>query len=150
MLHPHASRAERLQSKPSSWVLNFLQVLLALWVLLVIVYILFASGRRSSPCLFRDFPGEKPSRWSELPTGSRRFVVGAGGVQEDLDIKPNAPWDCHICRSVGVVWGVNVGIYAIHGVYGIYTYYRSSNRAFVPTLASRCASAKLSHNSWKI
>ena len=21
-------------------------------------------------------------------------------------------WDCHICRSVGVVWGVNVGIYS--------------------------------------
>ena len=21
------------------------------------------------------------------------------------------PWDCHICRSVGVTWGVNVGIY---------------------------------------
>ena len=29
---------------------------------------------------------------------------------------PNTPWDCHICRSVGVVWGVNVGIYDIHGV----------------------------------
>ena len=25
---------------------------------------------------------------------------------------------CHICRSVGVVLGVNVGIYGIHGVSG--------------------------------
>ena len=24
---------------------------------------------------------------------------------------PDAPWDYHICRSVGVVWGANVGIY---------------------------------------
>ena len=24
-----------------------------------------------------------------------------------------------ICRSVGVVWGVNVGKYAVHGVFGI-------------------------------
>ena len=31
---------------------------------------------------------------------------------------PNTPWDCHICRSVGVVLGVNVGIYDIHGVSG--------------------------------
>ena len=35
---------------------------------------------------------------------------------------PNTPWDCHICRSVGVVLGVNVGIYGIHGVSGAYTY----------------------------
>ena len=28
--------------------------------------------------------------------------------------------ECHICRSVGVVWGVNVGIYCIHGVYGVW------------------------------
>ena len=31
---------------------------------------------------------------------------------------PDTPWDCHICRSVGVAWGVNVGIYGIHGVSG--------------------------------
>ena len=31
---------------------------------------------------------------------------------------PDAPWDCHICRSVGVFWEVNVGIYGIHGVFG--------------------------------
>ena len=29
---------------------------------------------------------------------------------------PDTPWDCHICRSVGVVLGVNVDIYAIRGV----------------------------------
>ena len=22
-------------------------------------------------------------------------------------IYPDTPWDCHICRSIGVVWGVN-------------------------------------------
>ena len=26
-------------------------------------------------------------------------------------ILPDTPWDCHICRSIGVVLGVNVGIY---------------------------------------
>ena len=31
---------------------------------------------------------------------------------------PDTPWECHICRSVGVVWGVNVGIYDRHGVSG--------------------------------
>ena len=37
----------------------------------------------------------------------------------DFDQKnPDAPWECHICRSVGVVWGVNVGIYGIHGASG--------------------------------
>ena len=40
---------------------------------------------------------------------------------------PDAPWDCHtaiyiysIYAYIGVVWGVNVGIYSIHGVYGVY------------------------------
>ena len=31
---------------------------------------------------------------------------------------PDTPSDCHICRSVGVVWGVNVRIYGIYGVFG--------------------------------
>ena len=32
-------------------------------------------------------------------------------------IYPNAPWDCHICRSVGVVWGVVVGRQSYSSIY---------------------------------
>ena len=35
-------------------------------------------------------------------------------------ITQGLPWDCHICQSVAVVLGVNVGIYGIHGVSGLY------------------------------
>ena len=40
---------------------------------------------------------------------------------------PDTSWDCHMCPSVGVIWGVNVGIYAIHGVsgYSIYAFFNS-------------------------
>ena len=34
-----------------------------------------------------------------------------GAFLGETQAYPDTPWDCHICRSVGVVLGVNVGIY---------------------------------------
>ena len=52
-----------------------------------------------------DSPGwdHQPSSWNS--------DEGCMNVSQTLHV-------CHVCRSVGVVWGVNVGIYAIRGVFG--------------------------------
>ena len=48
-------------------------------------------------------------RHETLPHGSRSSPTEPGWY--DWIYIPNTPWDCHLCRSVGVVLGVNVGIY---------------------------------------
>ena len=39
-----------------------------------------------------------------------------------MTLLPDAPWDCHLCRSVGVVPEGSMGrhLFQSHGVYGIY------------------------------
>ena len=66
-------------------------------------------------------PGPFPTRFGPAkPTranASREDVrTGRPGVQIAVlqtvqRHHPDTPWDCHICRSIGVVLGVNVGIY---------------------------------------
>ena len=72
-----------------------------------------ASPVRSSPFV-RQVPGYERLLLSSDLLGSdfsrfleRRLKLAWPGET----YYPDTPWDCHICRSVGVVWGVNVGIY---------------------------------------
>ena len=79
-------------------------------------------------------------------------------VGRDMDVTwtrpyPDTPWDCHICRSVGVVLGVNVGIYGIHGVsgydmYGIYSFDMCRSFAFWGGFGGQCRYAKIHGESY--
>ena len=78
----------------------------------------------------REWPRPGGARPRESPRESQRleetarFVYGDGrgasfNASKDIPIFPrHDPWDCRICRSVGVVLRINVGIYGIHGVSG--------------------------------
>ena len=68
------------------------------------------GGHHDEGAQLRPPPGR--FRWSEVALVKRRVRI--------LLQSPYTPWDCRICRSVGVVLGVNVGIYGIHGVSGIH------------------------------
>ena len=80
-------------------------------------------ARLPAPFRFRPRPHLEQWGWPPRRTGR---VGSAGSANprcrgfawaEEKD--PNTPWDWHICRSVGVVSGVNVGIYGIHGASGV-------------------------------
>ena len=61
-----------------------------------------------------------PDRKQDWTPGTGQVDLWLGRSRYSTWWTGHAPWDYHICRSVGVVWEVNVGIYGIHGVYGIY------------------------------
>ena len=52
--------------------------------------------------------------WAWL--GVDRIVISE---EQAVNSFPNTPWDCHICRSVGIVGGVNNRhMWQSHGVFG--------------------------------
>ena len=82
----------------------------------IVILLTFKSSSRDFMVLHLRCPAQNQRRTA---FNDRRGVEATPYRNPRPQTNTQALHVCHICLYIGVVWGVNVGIYGIHGVSGI-------------------------------